>query len=121
MTTAKYLFILGILVLSSAAYAADPATKTVEAVNLESKQLNGKKVRITGKVVKVNNGIMKRNFLHIQDGSGKKDSNNITITSTQTAKVGDSVTIVGTVVVNKDFGFGYNYPVLVENSSIQVK
>ena len=120
MQAVKYLIILSFFIVNSA-YAADPVAKTVEAINLESKQLNGKQVRISGKVVKVNNGIMKRNFLHIQDGSGKKGSDDVTVTSKQTAKVGDSVVITGTVVVNKDFGFGYNYPVLVENSNIQVK
>ncbi|MDH5328063.1 MAG: hypothetical protein OEZ68_09605 [Gammaproteobacteria bacterium] len=123
MKTIKLVFLTAGLAVGmvGAAYAADPTNKTVEAVNLESKTLSGKQVRIKGKVVKVNNGIMKRNFLHIQDGSGNQGTNNITITSKQTAKVGDSVTVVGTVVVNKDFGFGYSYPVLVEDSNIQIQ
>lgn len=121
-TTTKLALLFGVLAFSVGVYAADPLDSTVEAINTQSQKLNGKKVRINGKVVKVNNGIMKRNFLHIHDGSGQKGStDDLTITSKQTAKVGDMVTITGTVIVNKDFGFGYNYPVLVEDSHIQIK
>lgn len=104
--------------LSAAVIAADAAKKTVEAVFMEKSKLKGKQVSVRGKVVKVNNGIMKRNFLHIQDGTGKKDTNDLIVTSKQTAKVGDDVTITGTVVLDTDFGFGYKYPLLVEKSSI---
>lgn len=100
---------------------AGAMTKTVEAVYQERAQLAGKQVTVTGTVVKVNNGIMKRNFLHIQDGTGKEGTNDLTITSNQTASKGQKVTITGTVVLDTDFGMGYSYPLLVEKSTIQVK
>lgn len=109
------LFIIGFSTLSY----AGAAKKTVEAIHTEMKQLNGKEVEVRGKVVKVNNGIMKRNFLHIQDGTGGQGTNDLTITSSQTAEVGDDITVTGTVVLDTDFGFGYKYPLLVENSKIQ--
>ncbi|MCG6968310.1 MAG: hypothetical protein LJE85_00950 [Gammaproteobacteria bacterium] len=99
--------------------ADDAVKKTVEAVNTDQAKLNGKIVQIHGKVVKVNNGIMKRNFLHIQDGTGGQGTNDITVTSDQTANVGDEVTITGTVALNVDFGFGYKYPILIEQSTIE--
>lgn len=113
--------ILGLvcLGLSTNVMAANPVKKTVEAIYMEKAKLSGKQVSVRGKVVKVNNGIMKRNFLHIQDGTGKKDTNDLIVTSNQTAKVGDDVTITGTVVLDTDFGFGYKYPLLVEKSKIQ--
>lgn len=107
------------MIFAQPAFSGDAVKKTVEAVNTEQADLNGKLVQIKGKVVKVNNGIMKRNFLHIQDGTGGKGTNDITITSDQTAAVGDEVTVTGTVVLNRDFGFGYMYPILIEKSSIQ--
>ena len=60
---------------------------------------------------------MSRNWLHLTglDGAGKED---LTVTSTGSAKVGDVVTAGGTVVVNKDFGFGYKYDVMLENAVI---
>ena len=63
---------------------------------------------------------MKRNFLHIQDGTGKDGTNDLTITSNQTAGVGQKVTVTGTVVLDTDFGMGYAYPILVEKSTITV-
>ncbi len=100
-------------------FAAD-AAKTIEAVYKDKAKLEGKQVTVKGKVVKVNNGIMGRNFLHIQDGTGGKDNNDLSVTSTQTAQVGDKVTIAGKVVLNKDFGSGYNYPLIVEEASVTV-
>lgn len=105
------------LLVSAPAFSAG---MTVEDVNKQMKQLEGKQVTVTGKVVKVNNGIMKRNFLHIQDGTGSKGTNDLTVTSNQTARVGNNVTITGTVVLGTDFGMGYSYPLLIEKSSIKI-
>lgn len=102
-------------------YAGDPPiSTTVEGVFQKKQDLTGKQVQIKGKVVKVNNGVMKRNFLHVQDGTGTKDTNDITVTSDQTAAVGDQVTITGNVATNVDFGAGYSYPVLIEKAMIEV-
>lgn len=108
------------LFIVSATFAGGAATKTVEQVHNEMAQLKGKQVTVTGKVVKVNNGIMRRNFVHVQDGTGGKNSNKLIITSAQTAKVGNNVTITGTVVLGTDFGMGYSYPLLVEKASITI-
>ena len=108
------------IMLISFQVSAGAATKTVEAVHKERAQLAGKQVTVTGKVVKVNNGIMRRNFIHVQDGTGGKDTNNLIVTSGQTATVGQKVTITGTVVLDTDFGMGYKYPLMVEKSSVSV-
>lgn len=107
--------------VSTFSFAGSAVTKSVEAVYKEKVALKGKQVTVSGKVVKVNNGIMKRNFLHIQDGTGGKDTNDLIITSKDTAKVGDQIVATGTVVLDTDFGFGYKYPLLVEKSSIKAK
>ncbi len=109
-----------LIVGASGAYAGGAVEKTVEEVHKERSQLAGHQVEVTGKVVKVNNGILNRNFLHIQDGTGTQGTDDLTVTSQQTAKVGDLVRVVGTVVLDTDFGFGYKYPTLVEKSTIQV-
>lgn len=107
------------VVLISGITWADSVKKTIEGVYQEKAQLKGKQVQVRGKVVKVNNGIMKRNFLHIQDGSGGEGTNDLTVTSAQTADVGDEITVEGTVVLDTDFGFGYKYPLLIEKSTIK--
>ena len=103
---------------SSLTMAAQPEQKTVEALYQEKAKLSGHQVELHGKIVKVNNAIMNRNFLHLQDGTGNKGSNDLTVTSQDTAEVGDEVTVTGTLTVDKDFGAGYTYPILLEKASI---
>ena len=101
--------------------AAEEAVSTsVADLHKEKATLSGKQVTLQGKVVKVNNGIMKRNFIHLQDGTGSAadGSNDVTVTSQDTANVGDQVTVTGTLVLDHDFGAGYKYPVMVEQATI---
>jgi uncharacterized protein YycO len=117
-----FAMLVGALGLASfSASAAETNLKTVAALNLNKAALAGQTISAQGKVVKVNNGIMGRNFVHVQDGTGDANSNNLVVTSKQTAKVGDLVTISGVVVVNRDFGSGYSYPLLIEEASIAKK
>ncbi|OHC60700.1 MAG: hypothetical protein A2040_00135 [Rhodocyclales bacterium GWA2_65_19] len=114
--------LIGAMGLASfSASAADVKVQTVAALNQNKAALAGKTISAQGKVVKVNNGIMGRNFVHVQDGTGDASSNNLVVTSKQTANVGDQVTISGVVVVNRDFGAGYSYPLLIEEASITPK
>jgi hypothetical protein len=92
--------------------------KTIEALFMEKAELAGHKVQLRGKVMKVNNAIMNRNFLHLRDGTGLKGSDDLTVTSQDTAEVGDEVTVTGTITVDKDFGAGYIYPILLEQASV---
>ena len=103
---------------SFTAYSAETNLKTVAALNQNKAALAGQTISVKGKVVKVNNGVMGRNFLHLQDGTGDASSNDLVVTSKQTAKIGDEVTISGVVAVNRDFGSGYAYPLLIEEASI---
>ena len=77
-----------------------------------------KNLVVKGKVVKVNNGIMKRNWVHISDGTQFEDLNRLTITTTEEVKVGDVVTFEGIVILNKDFGAGYVYDILLEEGKL---
>lgn len=114
---------IGTVGLASFALAADAELKSVEDLNQNKISLAGKTIQAEGKVVKVNNGIMGRNFVHVQDGTGDAGagSNNLVVTSKQTANVGDQVSVTGVVVVNRDFGMGYNYPLLIEDATIATK
>ena len=103
---------------SFTACSAQDGLKTVAVVNQDKTTLAGQTVKVQGKVVKVNNGIMGRNFVHVQDGTGDATTNNLIVTSKDTANVGDKVNVSGVVVLNRDFGSGYSYPLLVEDASI---
>lgn len=82
--------------------------------------LSGKPVTVHGTVVKYNGGILDRNWLHLQDGSGTKEAgdNDLTITTDATARVGDVVTATGVLRVGQDFGAGYAYDVIVEKATL---
>src|SRR3569623_1592587 len=92
--------------------------KTVESLYQDKAKLGGHEVQVRGKVVKVNYGVMMRNFLHIQDGTGKQGSNDLTVTSQETAEIGDGVVVTCKLSVDKDFGAGYTYPILLEDAHI---
>ena len=85
--------------------------------------LAGQSVSLRGKVVKFNASILDTNWLHLQDGSGSAAdaSNDLTVTSAAEAAVGDTVIVTGNVVLDKDFGAGYTYPVLVEDATLTVE
>lgn len=114
--------LVGFLSLASfSANAAEAGMKTVAALHQNKASLAGQTIKAQGKVVKVNNNIMGRNFVHVQDGTGDANSNDLLVTSKQTANVGDQVTISGVVTLNRDFGSGYSYPLLIEEASITPK
>ncbi len=98
-----------------------PATGGITIADLYSKkdQYSGKSVKIKGKVVKFSPEIMGKNWIHIQDGTDSKGDFDLTVTSSATAKVGDVVTIEGKVALDKDFGAGYFYKVIVEDATIK--
>jgi hypothetical protein len=101
---------------------AEGATgRTVAELYAESSDLSGKAVAVRGKVVKYSAGIMGRNWIHLQDGTGDASAgtHDITVTSSGTAAVGDIVLVEGTVAVDKDFGAGYRYAVIVEDASMK--
>ncbi len=78
-------------------------------------------VVVRGKVVKVNAGIMGKNWLHVRDGSGEAGKNDLTITTQDIAKVGDIVLITGKIVTDRDFGAGYKYELLIEDAKVVVE
>ena len=94
--------------------------KTVAEVYADRKTLADKNVSVRGKVVKFLPGIMGRNWLHVRDGSGTADrkDNDLTVTTEETAAIGDVVVVKGTVKIDQDFGAGYAYPVLIEKAKI---
>lgn len=121
MRHARFVSMLFLSCFSATAFAADAPVKTIASLYQERAKLQGKQVQVRGKVVKVNNGIMQRNFLHVQDGTGTQGSNDLTVTTTQSVNVGDEVVVTGTVAVDKDFGAGYTYPLLLEQASVSAR
>jgi hypothetical protein len=94
--------------------------KTVEEIYAGKASLKDSTVKVRGKVVKYNPSIMGKNWIHVRDGSGsaEKRDNDIAVTTQSSAAVGDTVTVAGTLRVDKDFGSGYRYAVIIEDATV---
>ena len=94
--------------------------KDIAFVYANKEELAGSEITLRGKVVKYNPGILGWNFVHIQDGSGDAAAgdNDLIVTTRAETAVGNTVVMTGDIVLDKDFGAGYSYPVLLEDASI---
>lgn len=101
--------------------ATGPDAYTVGEIFEKRTDLNKKTAVVKGKVVKVSAGIMGKNWIHVQDGTGnpEKKTHDLIITSQDLPSVGDVVTMKGTIYTDKDFGAGYKYDVIMEQGSIR--
>ncbi len=97
------------------ALAAAKGDTSIADVIAGKDALAGKPVVVRGKVIKLNDGIMDRNWIHLSDGRGTGD---LLVTTHDTAKLGDIVVARGTVATHQDFGAGYKYDVMLENATL---
>jgi NAD(P)-dependent dehydrogenase (short-subunit alcohol dehydrogenase family) len=99
--------------------------ETIGAIFEHKAELVGREVTVRGKVVKSNSGILGRNWIHLRDGtSGPEGNDDLTVTSpttTTAAEVGDTVLVRGIVAVEKDFGYGYRYDLIIEDATITIE
>jgi len=93
--------------------------KTIVEIHQEAAALSGQNVVVRGIAVKVTNGIMGKNWVHLRDGTGDANSNDLTVTTPDTVKKGSMVTATGTLATNRDFGSGYKYAVLLEDAAVK--
>jgi hypothetical protein len=94
---------------------------TVEDIYAKKDELKDKTVVVRGKVTKFNGKILGKNWIHVKDGTGTTGNNDLMVTSDSKAKVGDTVVVTGKVSVNRDFGSGYKWPVMLENAKVTVE
>lgn len=78
----------------------------------------GKKIKVSGQVIKFSPEIMQKNWVHIQDGTEANGSFDLTITTLDTVVAGSTVTFEGVITLDKDFGYGYKYDVLLEEAKV---
>lgn len=91
---------------------------TIAELFSNRKDYSGKTVKIKGKVTKVNPEIMGKNWIHLQDGTIFEEEFDLTVTSDVIPETGSIVTIEGKVALDKDFGYGYTYPIMLEEAKI---
>lgn len=102
------------------AKATGAGARTVAEIVTKRAQLKDKPVLVRGKVVKYNAAILGTNWIHLQDGTGSATdrSNDVLVTSKTEAKLGEVVLVKGVVRLDKDFGSGYSYAVMIEATEI---
>jgi hypothetical protein len=101
--------------------ASGANAQTVADIITKRSELKDQSVTVRGKVVKFSPNIMGKNWVHLRDGSGlaASDTNDILVTTSSQTKIGEVVTAKGIVRIDKDFGSGYAYKVLIEDASLQ--
>ncbi len=75
-------------------------------------------ILLRAEVVKFTPDVMGKNWLHVQDGTGGEGTNDLTITTQAKVAIGDVVLVKGTLVADKDFGYGYVYALIVEDAEV---
>ena len=90
---------------------------TIAELYANPSQYEGKQVRVTGQVTKFNPQIMDRNWVHLQDGTEHAGKFDLTATSNEYFETGNTITLEGVLALNRDFGYGYSYELLLENAT----
>ena len=100
--------------------APAPGGLSIADVWAKRVSLAGKEVTLRGKVVKVNEAILDRNWVHLQDGTGveKDGTHDVVVATNSTANVGDVVLAKGTLVADKDVSGVYHFEVLLEDATL---
>lgn len=95
-----------------------PGGITLSELFENKEKYSGQTVRVKGRVVKLNNMIMNRNWIHIRDSSLKDENMDLTVTTTENVPMGAVVAFEGIIALNKDFGAGYKYEIIMENAQL---
>jgi hypothetical protein len=96
-----------------------PGGITIAELFENKENYNGKVVKIRGEVIKFKAGIMGKNWAHLQDGTAFGDKFDLTVTLSDTLTAGDIVTLESKVTLNKDFGSGYFFDVIMEDALVR--
>ena len=88
---------------------------SISEIHTDKEKLKGKKLRVRGKITKFTANVMGKNWLHIRDSSTLQD---LTVTTKDTAVIDDVIIVEGKLELNKDFSYGYVYPVILLDAKI---
>jgi hypothetical protein len=117
------------------AHTGKPNQKKINEITLEKAEneitiahlyekmddFSAKEVEIRGIVVKINKGILGKNWVHLQDGTNSNGSYDLTITTQDAPEINDEVVFKGVITLKKDFGAGYIYDIIMEDAEILQK
>lgn len=89
---------------------------TIAELLKDPEKYEGHSVEVSGTCVKVNPNIMDRNWIHLQDGT--QDDFDLVVTANAPVSEGSTITIRAVVALNRDFGSGYSYDLILENGTL---
>lgn len=89
---------------------------TIADIYADKSNYENKTITVKGVVTKYNAAIMGKNWIHLQDGTENDGNFDLAVTTLIQTKVGDTLTLEGKISLNKDFGYGYKYDVLLEDA-----
>ncbi len=91
---------------------------TIEELYEKKADLKDKKVKVNAKVVKVSRNIMNKDWVHLQDGTGKDATSDVVVTAQNAdVQVGDTVVVDAVLQTDVDFGYGYFFPVILQEAT----
>lgn len=99
----------------------DAGTVPIAEIFRRKDELAGKRVTITGHVVKVLDRIMGSSWIHIEDDSGETGNHMVVRTPEHIADEGATVSATGVLKTDVDYGYGYYYPIIIENAAVAVE
>lgn len=88
---------------------------TIAEVYVNKLNLSGEIIRVRGQVTKFTAEVMGKNWIHIMDSSTLDD---LTVTTDSTVAINDIVIIEGKLELDKDYGYGYVYPIILEDAKL---
>ena len=97
---------------------SDEGSLTIAEILENRKKYEGKTVTVKGEITKFNPAILNTNWVHIQDGTEYNGTFDLTLTTGDMVSVGSVATFTGKIVLDKDFGYGYVYNTLMEESKL---
>ena len=104
--------------MSQRSYKTEPLEGSISIKELVQNKdtYAGQTIQISGTCVKLNPNIMDRHWIHLKDGS--MDGYDLVVTSDVAVPVGQQVTMNAIVRLNKDFGAGYTYDLILEEGKV---
>jgi len=91
---------------------------SIAEILAQQQELADTSVRVRGKVIKYTQKVLGKDWIHIRD---TQDGGDLTITTTDKVALGDTILAEGTLLLNKDYGYGYVYEVIMEDASVTVE
>lgn len=103
--------------------APPPGGVSIGELFARKAELAGQPVTVRGRIVKASYDVFDTNWYHLRDGTGSEAdaTHDLTVTTTAEFEPGQVVVARGPLTIDKDLGFGYFYPAILEDGSIKAE